>query len=216
MINLQNITRITVNCLPDQQTKALKMLKFCLKGCTFNKIKFFTSEAVTTTDNIEIVNIPKINNLSEYNDFMLLKLNQYIDTDFCLVTQVNGFIINPHLWDDNFLNYDYIGAPWFDLGWNRTNRIGNGGFSLRSKKLLELCTTWKKEDDKEPEDTFISKNLDKFNLKYPDPLTALKFSIEWPGIPDNNWEFDIKKSFGFHSETIYNKLHTLYPDLFNK
>jgi len=216
MIDLRNITLITVNCLADQTIKAQRMLNFCLKGCAFNRVKFFTSEAVTSTDSVEIVNIPKINNLSEYNDFMLYELDQHIDTDFCLVTQVNGFIINPHLWDDDFLNYDYIGAPWFDLGWNRTNRIGNGGFSLRSKKLLKACATWKKLNDEEPEDVFISKKLDECDLKYPDPVTALKFSIEWPGIPENNWLFDIKKSFGFHSETVYSNLHTLYPELFKE
>ena len=34
-----------------------------------------------------------------------------------------------------FFDYDYIGAPWPN---NFVNRVGNGGFSLRSKKFLEL------------------------------------------------------------------------------
>ena len=38
------------------------------------------------------------------------------------------------LWDPKFLNYDYIGALWPHY---KENQVGNGGFSLRSKKLLE-------------------------------------------------------------------------------
>ncbi|MFM6811478.1 MAG: DUF5672 family protein, partial [Dolichospermum sp.] len=81
------------------------------------------------------------------------ELNSFIETEFCLVTQGDGFIINPQFWSEEFLNYDYIGAPWrkqshlvnsqgqtvniLDLN---KNRVGNGGFSLRSKRLLELCS----------------------------------------------------------------------------
>jgi hypothetical protein len=53
------------------------------------------------------------------------------------------------MWNNDFLKYDYIGAPFyisdnfikrFDLSENlRDSRIvGNGGFSIRSKKFLEV------------------------------------------------------------------------------
>ena len=29
-----------------------------------------------------------------------------------LIVQDDGFIINKNLWDEEFLSYDYIGAPW--------------------------------------------------------------------------------------------------------
>jgi hypothetical protein len=36
-------------------------------------------------------------------------------------------------WRDAFLEYDYIGASWLQFD------DGNGGFSLRTRRLMELC-----------------------------------------------------------------------------
>jgi hypothetical protein len=57
-------------------------------------------------------------------------------------------VVNPQKWNNSFLEYDYIGAPWdlpkdsFSLRDSKGNlcRVGNGGFSLRSKKLLSLAS----------------------------------------------------------------------------
>ena len=46
----------------------------------------------------------------------------------------------------DFLKWDYIGAPWplsyeaFVDPFGRHIRVGNGGFSLRSRKFLEVPT----------------------------------------------------------------------------
>ena len=72
----------------------------------------------------------------EYSTFCIFELWKYVETEFCLLIQYDGFVINPHLWDDSFLNYDYIGAP---CRWDGVFQVGNGGFSLRSNKLLQLC-----------------------------------------------------------------------------
>ena len=56
----------------------------------------------------------------------------------------DGFVINPEKWDPFWLEFDYIGAPWeysensYIDPWGNHVRVGNGGFSLRSKKLLEV------------------------------------------------------------------------------
>jgi hypothetical protein len=77
-----------------------------------------------------------INSRQAYSRFVLQELHKYIYTDFVLIVQWDGWVINPNAWQDAFLDYDYIGAvwPWHPEGL----RVGNGGFSLRSKKLLEL------------------------------------------------------------------------------
>jgi hypothetical protein len=52
-----------------------------------------------------------------------------------LLVQWDGYVCNPDAWDPAFLDCDYIGAKWF---WhNDAMRVGNGGFSLRSRRLLE-------------------------------------------------------------------------------
>jgi len=69
----------------------------------------------------------------DYNHFLLKCCYQFVKTDFMLHIQPDGMAINKELWTDEFLKYDYIGAPWID------ERVGNGGFSLRSAKLLDAC-----------------------------------------------------------------------------
>lgn len=78
---------------------------------------------------------------------MIYDLWRHVTTDFCLIVQADGYVLNPQLWTDDFLNYDYIGAPWrlrkdayIDPFGNQI-RVGNGGFSLRSKKLLAVPNT---------------------------------------------------------------------------
>jgi hypothetical protein len=60
--------------------------------------------------------------------------------------QADGFVIHPESWTDEFLDYDYIGAPWplrkdaYVDPFGVHQRVGNGGFSLRSRKLLTVPT----------------------------------------------------------------------------
>jgi hypothetical protein len=49
--------------------------------------------------------------------------------------QWDGFVLHPDAWDDEFLEYDYIGAPWPHHPIEQA--VGNGGFSLRSRRLFE-------------------------------------------------------------------------------
>ncbi len=97
----------------------------------------------------------------EYNLFILYTLDDLIDTDFALVVQNDGFVVNGDNWKDEFFNYDFIGAPlccmyeYLDDGslkqYNNEQcdpfyenmpkhffEGQNGGFSLRSKKILTL------------------------------------------------------------------------------
>lgn len=66
---------------------------------------------------------------------MLKSLLQYVTTPHVLIVQWDGYVTNAAAWDPAFLESDYLGAkwPWAPVG----NRVGNGGFSLRSRKLLQ-------------------------------------------------------------------------------
>ena len=75
---------------------------------------------------------------------MIYQLYKHVSTEFCITVQHDGFIINPDSWTNEFLSYDYIGAPWpikddaYIDPFNNHIRVGNGGFSLRSQKLLNV------------------------------------------------------------------------------
>ena len=43
--------------------------------------------------------------------FMLFMLWRVVHTDFALVVQDDGWVLDGKLWRDEYLNYDYIGAP---------------------------------------------------------------------------------------------------------
>jgi hypothetical protein len=55
-------------------------------------------------------------------------------TKSSLNIQWDSFVWSSEMWRDEFLQYDYIGAPWQHHPPN-TPRVGNGGFSLVSARL---------------------------------------------------------------------------------
>jgi hypothetical protein len=214
MINLNNITLVNINCI-DSET-SVKVLTICSQQINFGEVILFSDDKPNNiTENINFIKINKIDSIKKYNVFILRNLVDYIKTDFCLIVQNDGFIINPKLWRNYFLDYDYIGAPWSMYGmkvWNRTNRIGNGGFSLRSKKLMEFIKGFKMIDYNSPEDVITSLVIEKHNFKYPSVELACKFSLE---CPVEDYPFDIKQCFGFHGKIILENLLKMYPNLLN-
>ena len=91
---------------------------------------------------LTLINL-NVDNLSitEYNLLVTTpKIYNYIPTEVFLFFQTDSMILekNKHLINE-FLEYDYVGAPWNHLPINQTERVGTGGFSLRRKsKMLEI------------------------------------------------------------------------------
>ena len=65
---------------------------------------------------------------------------RYIRTSHVLFVQWDSWIVDPSMWRPQFLDCDYIGAPW----WYRDGlNVGNSGFSIRSKALIDfLAAHW--------------------------------------------------------------------------
>ena len=134
-LNLKNVTLYGADTVDlDRQLKAFAI---CESYADFGAKKIFADsrENYTTDTGIEIIGTDLIQSIRDYNQFNLKHLNDYIDTEFVMVAEYDGFILNPEAWTDEFLNYDYIGAPLLVDG---VQLVGNGGFSIRSKKLLRL------------------------------------------------------------------------------
>lgn len=215
MLNLDNITLISINSTtPNASIKALEISR---ENINFKKTILLSDKSINH-EFIETINIPNIQNIQQYNFFCVKHLYKYIDTEYCLIIQPDGFVINPSKWDDDFLSYDYIGAPWnifhsanglHRCGFNISDFkkipliVGNGGFSLRSKKILTEVSKFDYNNLEIPEDNVFSilhrKELKDKNIKYPPVNLALKFSIEhFPEI--DGFKFDIKNHFGFHGK----------------
>jgi hypothetical protein len=195
----------------------------------YEKVVLITADKnIRSNDNIEVKHINKIT-WSEYNEFIINRLTEYFDTDYVLLTQDDGHVSNHLKWTDEFFNYDYIGAPWpIDLvelmltnlvkqkniygepfkkniplikDHDANNyRIGNGGFSFRSKKLCNLTKNYSQKYPDAPEDCIISiyekQDIIKNKLKIAPIEIGARFSVE------SNNEFnlngDISQTFGFH------------------
>jgi hypothetical protein len=113
-------------------------LSACIDQVRFANCLLFTDGAVTADHRgISVVPLERLSSSSQYSNFMLRDLVDHVRTPHCLVVQWDGFVLDARSWDPQFLEFDYIGAPWpqFDDG----HDVGNGGFSLRSRKLLEAC-----------------------------------------------------------------------------
>ena len=203
-IKLPQLTLIGIDCLNIERLKVV--IDLCEKEIEFGEVKILTS---IPSDDKRVIEIPPIKSTKEYSDFCIKKLNDYVDTEFVLIVQYDGFILNPQSWSNVFLQYDYIGSPWLVADWSvekynfpkelmGTKVVGNGGFSLRSKRFLEISSKLAKENliiDTHPEDVSLcvwNKNLlEKNGIKIAPPEVAELFGIE-----GEEWIYE--KQFGFH------------------
>jgi hypothetical protein len=86
---------------------------------------------------------------------------------------------SPHQVTD-FLQYDYIGAPW-DLSFftfDKQYRVGNGGFSLRTRSKVLALLALVPYDRKIPEDVWYAQNMHRVNGSIPSIEIAKTFAVE--------------------------------------
>jgi len=117
-------------------------MKRSMERIEFAKSILFTSARFANTDQsgINIVPIDDLRSKHDYSTFMVNGLIHHVQTDHVLVVQWDGFVIHESAWTGEFLQFDYIGAPWHPRqSFLPTGHslVGNGGFSLRSRKLLK-------------------------------------------------------------------------------
>lgn len=161
-----------------------------------------------------------ISDITKWSKFIVYDLHKYIESKYILLIHDDGFVVNPKCWDDRFLNYDYIGAPWppskkiFVDSNNQPALVGNS-VSIRSKKILEMPSklkiSWEDPSGYYHEDGFICcqhKNLLEENgINYAPLDIAIKFSRE-KSFNQNLFT----KTFAFHK---WSGLNIFYP-CFNK
>ncbi len=101
----------------------------------------------------------------EYGLFVIYALHHFIATDFALIVQDDGWVLDGSQWRDSYCDYDYIGAPvnfarvreaeqtryirgseWAGSlrdAASEVHFVMNGGMSLRSRRLLEAPASLK-------------------------------------------------------------------------
>jgi len=114
-----------------------------------------------------------------------------LKTSHALFIQWDGYPTTPEMWDDGFLAYDYIGAVW---PWFTEHSVGNGGFSLRSRRLLGALAALPALEY--PEDITICRRLNLDGMRFAPESVAERFSRE-------HWPVGAR-TFGFHG--VWNML----------
>ena len=184
----------------------IRALQHCLEQVNFADCLLLTDACVEPGAGIRTKAIPRLSSGREYSEFMLTQLVEFIETPHCLAVQWDGFVLDAERWDPAFVDFDYIGAPWpqFDDG----HDVGNGGFSLRSRRLLEAC-----RDPAffigHPEDVAIGRANrtmleERYGIRFADRDVAERFSFERTQPQEG--------TFGFHG--IFNMIPALGADAF--
>jgi hypothetical protein len=131
-VDLKDVTICAADCLnPGLAGRALAR---SAQECTFSDSILFTDR--NADGPFRQVGIAPLRSRAEYSRFVLRELHRHVDTPFTLIVQWDGYVLNGSSWSPAFFNCDYIGAKW---PWHPTLRVGNGGFSLRSKRLLKIA-----------------------------------------------------------------------------
>ncbi len=125
---------VTLLCLDTRDPDlAVLAMQRCMAGIRFAEAILLTHESFRLNDpRITVRPVEKLQNIDDYSHFMVKEIGNHFSTSHVLVVQWDGFVLDSTRWEDVFLNYDYVGAPWA----NRRHAVGNGGFSLRSRKLV--------------------------------------------------------------------------------
>ena len=208
-----DLSAITLLCV---ETRDPALAHFAIQKCTqqtrFGKVVLITDLAklsdrpddqasnqaedqaedqkVTRLQGIEYIQAPPINTTKDYSNLLLTGLRQYVAGTHVLIIQWDSFILHPELWTNDFLQYDYIGAVWPH---HPDTPVGNGGFSLRSVKLLEGLES-PRVTKRHPEDFCICVDNNallksEFGIRFAPAPIAEQFAIE-----RSDWH----PAFGFH------------------
>lgn len=216
MVHLPRVTLVLLSGIGYRTDENVFALEYSQKGIEFGAVKY--------------IQLGEIKNIDTWNRAVIYELPKYIDTEFCLLVHENGFVVNPDQWRDEWLNYDYVGAPWplpgrdmEDDGFSyrddrgEIQRVGNS-VSLRSKKLLDLMTTreWKSYYGNTHEDGFIVCHnrsfLEENGCKIA-PIEVAKWFSRELEIPENQ---DVDKPFCFHYNKFLTGRNEEYGKLFIK
>ena len=187
-LQLHDVTLVVIDTAYPELTKLA--VDECLAVADFGDALAF-SDKIISVDMTHHVCSPK--GVQEAMSVLWYQVPEKVKTSHFLVIQWDSWIINPQAWRDEFLKFDYIGAPW----WYNTRNVGNGGFSLRSIALAKYVAAHPHIFHlNHPEDNSLCRvyrdALEDKGYQWADNSTALDFSFECVGPISRG------KHFGFH------------------
>jgi hypothetical protein len=134
-LNLKDVTLCAADCVtPDLASRAIAQ---SMARSDFGEAILF-SDTPARGEGIRYERIERLTSRDDYSRFILKDLVNFVQTPFVLIVQWDGYVVAPDAWLPSFFDYDLIGAKWH---WHKDGMtVGNGGFTLRSRKLLRAMS----------------------------------------------------------------------------
>lgn len=197
-LSLPNVTLCTIDTVCHDLCALA--IKECLDKVDFGDAKIFSDKKICE----DTVLINGFSNTKELERFSHYKMPSFIKTDFVLMIQWDSWVLDTGMWNNDYLAYDYIGAPWWRDG---ELNVGNSGFCLTSIELMN----------------YLIDHEDEFPVIHPyDETLCRKYQ---PRLPQFKWapqglaqDFSFERTrpaidsrhFGFHG--LFNWPFIMTPD----
>ena len=171
-------------CAIDARSPALaaQALQRSMLQVDFGRVLLFTHgwQPAERPVGIEVVDVGPIRSGADYSHFVLRRLGGHVQSSHVLVSQWDGFVVDARAWSAEFLDCDYIGAVW--PGQPPSRSVGNGGFSLRSQRLLRAGLDPRIVQE-HPEDDMLCREYralleGEHGVRFATPAVASRFSFE--------------------------------------
>lgn len=164
-----------------------------------NKIvRLQKKNGVLHTASLERNGFPALSSANSSSYSKLLSSTRFwsaMKAEHVLIFQTDSVLCSMSPWSiEDFLNFDYIGAPWIDRWYGMD--IGNGGLSLRKTKTMIRITENFNFKETENEDIYFARGIYKLTerdpaIEVPPIHVASKFAYEAGRLPQVT-------SFGVH------------------
>lgn len=145
----RRLTNVTLAAMTSVNIRAtIKAMQYSMRGIDFGDAVLITHrKPFCLPAGIRYSHTDRLKDIDAFNYKMVYELGEHIHTDFALIVHADGFVVHPEMWRDEFLDYDYIGAPWplppeGDTTTYRDRdgnicRVGNSA-GIRSKRLMDF------------------------------------------------------------------------------
>ena len=131
MLDLPDLTLVAIYTVAHELTEMA--VAECTRHVRFGDVKLFTDRPLRSQR--DAIQIEPFGDLMQAGTFTTYEVPHYIRTSHVLFIHWDSWIIDPSMWRPQFLECDYIGAPW----WYRDGlNVGNSGFCIRSKALIDF------------------------------------------------------------------------------
>ena len=128
---LADVTLVAIDTVAHELTRLA--LEDCLAKAQFGDAMVFSDRPITAGDT-RWIETPPLRSWEAVGKVWWHELPRHIETSHYLMIQYDSWMLAAEAWNPLWLQCDYIGAPW---PWHWQHRVGNGGFSLRSRRLAQ-------------------------------------------------------------------------------